>query len=1196
MKFSKFSLLGLSILCIFEGEANPKGGRSVSGAASFETLSPKVLEIAADNQAIIEWNEFSIAPGETTRFIQPDSQSSVLNRVVADLPSHILGSLEANGKVFLLNPNGILIGENGTINTAAFFASTLDLLNEDFLKNGELRFKGDSEASIVNLGTIRGSNGDVVLIGRSIQNNGTIDAKGAAAIAAGREVLLRPGQEELIWIRPQEEKLQTQLKNEGNAYALAIQHSGKIQAKGIEKRGGKIFLVAEEGTAEVAGSLIAQKGDVRVLADSIYLKDTAVIDVSSEFGGGTVLIGGDERGRNPDTIPQARSVYADGRSTVKANSLREGDGGKVIAWGTEVNSYLGRIEAKGGPISGNGGFVEVSSPGKLGFLAQVDTTAPAGCIGMLLLDPSQIDITAATAGVVLGNCGFSASTYASSINMGTLDVTALQSQLMSATTTITTFDGSCGLGGNGSITFSSPLTILAGSNDLILSAQGDININAAITNNSATSSIDMTAGTGAATGIITINSPISYIMGSSGHLNLTSNTSSANGISILAPLTVNTGGLQLATDRNIHITGNATISGPITVHGLLPMNPCGQLYVDATNNAMGVNARLVNINIAQSTNILADSIRLDGSMNPSSLAVLETQGPLTANVTHAVNITGGNGNSSYATMGAVGTGSTLVFNAESLTIQGGTGSSALAELQGQGPMQITLTGSGAPPSGCLQILAGSGGQAFLGGPGKVDIAVDGDIKMTSNGAGGQALLVTGQAMTPSTISFKGELLINGTGFSEMFASGSLSITGTGTYTQGVNPGRLSLTPGANGDAIIALDANGTLSINIPENLIITGPPGGAPALGLTGILGTPTAGNNSILNFAQIGGDVILTGGAVANYKVIIGSPQLAGIPGGNTTVSIAANGSQGIVLNGASANMAFVAIGTAGGTTANPVTVSVPNGNISLTSTNAMGVMGANTAILTNGGFLNISTGGNISLNGTANNPASFAVNAGTGSIQAIAGNSISLNDFASITSTQDITLVIDNNNPTSPSIGTATFSTGTLSSISANGGNGNLQIFTTIPSLVTISGTLNGAPFVQGPIGIDTPQEHYMVYYPNVFVNPVAPHFTVFYKGLSIPNPPTPTPLTPTEIISTLSFYNTVQRGLQEFLDDLQAYLDFDYLNFSEILFTLSFTPDFIAFFQPLPSLFNNEKSNIKMFRREYNNYNLRRINLLK
>ena len=108
--------------------ANPTGASIVSGQVSIDTTTtPHKTTITNSPNAIINWQNFSIAQNETTQFIQQSSQSAVLNRVVGQNPSQILGQLYSNGKVFLINPNGIVFGQGATVDVQGLIASSLNL-------------------------------------------------------------------------------------------------------------------------------------------------------------------------------------------------------------------------------------------------------------------------------------------------------------------------------------------------------------------------------------------------------------------------------------------------------------------------------------------------------------------------------------------------------------------------------------------------------------------------------------------------------------------------------------------------------------------------------------------------------------------------------------------------------------------------------------------------------------------------------------------------------------------------------------------------------------------------------------------------------------------------------------------------------------------------------------------------------------
>ena len=183
--------------------ANPTGGAVVAGSATIGSAGKTLTINQSTQNAIINWQQFSIASGELTKFLVPNSSSATLNRVLGGNPSAIYGTLQSNGVLYLVNPSGIVVGPNGRIDTAGFLASTLDVSNEQFLKGGNLNFAGASNACIDNEGTIHASSGDVYLIATQVNNSGTITApQGNVGLAAGSKFFssrrgpasLRPGQ------------------------------------------------------------------------------------------------------------------------------------------------------------------------------------------------------------------------------------------------------------------------------------------------------------------------------------------------------------------------------------------------------------------------------------------------------------------------------------------------------------------------------------------------------------------------------------------------------------------------------------------------------------------------------------------------------------------------------------------------------------------------------------------------------------------------------------------------------------------------------------------------------------------------------------------------------------------------------------------------------------------------------------------
>ena len=172
-------------------QANPQGGNIIHGDVHIGAGTGGNLQILQNSSnAIINWDSFSIAAGELTQFKQPGSNAAVLNRVTGGDPSAIHGALKANGNVFVINPNGILVGPSGTIDVHGLVLSTLDVDDGEFLAGGDMTFKGVGE-NVTNMGRINGIGGDVFLIGRTVTNSGSIRASsGTVGLAAGEEVLL----------------------------------------------------------------------------------------------------------------------------------------------------------------------------------------------------------------------------------------------------------------------------------------------------------------------------------------------------------------------------------------------------------------------------------------------------------------------------------------------------------------------------------------------------------------------------------------------------------------------------------------------------------------------------------------------------------------------------------------------------------------------------------------------------------------------------------------------------------------------------------------------------------------------------------------------------------------------------------------------------------------------------------------------
>lgn len=398
MKKSLYALALILPLCVF---ANPTSSKIVSGDIKTIENKSSLTVMQGSDKAIINWDSFSIDKDEITKFIQPSHSSSVLNRVIGNNCSEIFGKLESNGKVLLINENGIFISKEGIIDTKGLFLSTLSVSNEDFLKGSDLSFSSNLDGKIINQGIIKTTSSDVVCIAKEVENSGKISSENSCYLYAGEEVLLK-SLDDPIAIRVSGEgsvtnsgmiiALTTKIHSAGgNVYSLAINQEGVIDASSFIEENGKIILTANSGSVAVSGEMKAPSGRVEITGDNLKLFDHAVVDVSSNTDAGNIYIGGGYQGKDP-LIKNAFSTYVDKDVSLHADSYVNGNGGQVIIWADGDTTFSGKVTARALGEKGDGGFVEISGKESLSYQGGVQTTSLKGKTGLLLLDPTNVTV------------------------------------------------------------------------------------------------------------------------------------------------------------------------------------------------------------------------------------------------------------------------------------------------------------------------------------------------------------------------------------------------------------------------------------------------------------------------------------------------------------------------------------------------------------------------------------------------------------------------------------------------------------------------------------------------------------------------------------------------------------------------------------------------------------------------------------
>ncbi|MCP5503556.1 MAG: filamentous hemagglutinin N-terminal domain-containing protein [Chlamydiales bacterium] len=1126
----------------------------------------KHLHIKTSSHAILHWSDFSIGKGESVHFTQDHSKSVVLNRVNSNQTSHLLGQLTSNGQIFLINPNGIVIGAHAHIQTAGFLASTANITNEDFLK-GHYLFSSPGEGEIINHGTIHCPQGDIYLLAKTIHNDGNLEGENVSLVSA-YEVVVTPNRNKKVSVRldldPDEVNLLTSDLETINPYEKAIHHTGTIEAFGTKEEKGKVYLIAQKREAMVDGTITVEGGEVQVLGENVHLTQWTDIDASGATGG-TILIGGDYQGRNPE-IFNAENVRVDRGALVRANSLKEGDGGKVIYWSDGITFMEGQTEVKGGPEGGNGGFIEVSGEKGLIYEGKSDRRAPQGKNGTILFDPEAnitisggVDTNITTTGtppnVVI-------SPTASSANLNNLAAGTLLSELANGDVTITTsYTG--GGGASGNITFSSPFSW--STNSLTCLAANDVLFNANVTN------------TG--TGNFTVEARRLINFGTGVVVSSTSTTT--GGDITLKALGIPVGnyiGFRLRGSRVQTNVGKITIEGQggttgsdrgvqITFSGQVISNS-GDIDIVGTGKASANQADGVNIGYSGRVQSTSGSIRIHGIvLNASGGQGIQLQAS-------GLIATGGNG-----TIELIGTslvsGNTILIQASGQvsTDQGNikiTGNSA----NGVG-IYFNAGGIVRSTGGdieCIGTTVNGDGILFLGGaPSSVTTAGNLSFTGTVDNDGRGINISSGTIVATGN----GTIILNGTGGPNGSDNDGIYISGSGNYVRSAN-GDITLTgnsPGSGGSNNhgIRMLSNGVVQSTGSGDVTLYGTGGNGVGVYLSGSTTDVRSGSGNILLQG--------TGGGTSGQGIGLFS-SAAVTTGGNGTVTLKGEGSLigtgnnlGMIVNGinsiATSSTGEISLeGTGGGTGGGSSGVVIngsgqiysPSGNITIIgkgspvasgTSRGIDIKDVNSSIYSNTGSitLNGTAGGGtlegmaVTDNGQVYTSGSIFVTTfsnilvenggvldsqGNGEMLLRAATDIIIGAGGSVTSnTGPLTLVVDNAFPTFPGIGLGVFelkSGGVLTS------GGELRIYTASQSQNSVDDLVNGVIFMPGPIDMDTATEQWKIYYPDGTYG--GANYKFYYKDpFIIP----PTPMKPSGISFKTSriFFENIAANLVELSD---------------------------------------------------------------
>lgn len=582
------SSLASALLWAAPGMANPQTPQVISGGVSFSQSGNRLTVTETTPQAVVNWQNFSIGGGETVQFLQPSATASLLNRVTGSQASRIDGQLQANGRLFLLNPSGITIGASAAIRAASLLMTSSALADSDY-QTGNYRFGAiPGQGNITNYGTILVDNGGtVVLSAPQVTNAGTITApQGGVQLGAAASFAVDPSGNGL-W----------GYKVTDPAAAAQIAKGGTNLVNGVQRQAFNT-----DGMVQ-ADAVSASKGGVT-------LTDSSVIDTSA---GAT------------------------------------GNGGSIAVWGPQT-TVAGRLTARGGAVSGDGGFIDTSGNGLTIGKAVVDPGAPHGKPGLWRVDPSDLTIDATAAATA-------------------------ENTLKTADLTLTT-DGT-GSGGQGDITVNAPI-VWSTDQTLTLSAWHGIAINAPITASGKAAGLTLKVNQGGDGGTdITADGAAVTLSGAFPVLTL------CNGSSCVLPSLISTpaglkamtngGDYALAGDIDMSNAGTFTATGTFSGsldglgHSISALSGNGLF---STLSGTVQNLALVNAAVTASATASAAGILAGTTLNGAVIENSSTDGTLTAAGVSNVG-------------GLVGSNAGIISDSySSANVAGGSSVGGLAGLQG----------------------------------------------------------------------------------------------------------------------------------------------------------------------------------------------------------------------------------------------------------------------------------------------------------------------------------------------------------------------------------------------------------------------------------------------------------------------------------------------------------------------------------
>ncbi|REE18338.1 filamentous hemagglutinin family protein [Paraburkholderia sp. BL27I4N3] len=410
----------------------PTGGQIVSGVGSISQSATTTTIQQGSRTLQLNWKSFDVGAGQTVNFIQPGASALAVNRISSSTASQIFGHLNANGQVWLINPNGVLFGPSARVNVGGIVASTLDP-DASTLDGNNRRFSGNGKGSIVNQGTIVAADGGyVALLGNRVSNQGIVRARlGTIALAAGSAATLTFDGSQLVHIQVDASTLDNLAENrqllvadggqvimtagaKDALLASAVNNTGKIRAQTVEDHAGKIVLLGgmEAGSVNVGGTLDASApnggngGSIETSAAHFSIApDTHITAAAPSGRAGTWLVDPTNLTIEATAASQISSTLNGGTNVVEQTTASGASGAGQQTTGAgdiNVNSAIS--------------WTNASASLTLDALNAINVNASVAGAGAVTMQAGTGNLTIAAGAAITGGAGVTLATGANFVN------------------------------------------------------------------------------------------------------------------------------------------------------------------------------------------------------------------------------------------------------------------------------------------------------------------------------------------------------------------------------------------------------------------------------------------------------------------------------------------------------------------------------------------------------------------------------------------------------------------------------------------------------------------------------------------------------------------------------------------------------------------------------------------------------------